>query len=66
MLLEIVSLSTGDDIWSRGIGKPLMRCDHAQTIVSVVSIRQGTAKEIEENVQKKPLVRSVMQCHAQF
>lgn len=42
-----------------------MRCDHAQTIVSVVSIRQGTAKEIEENV-KKPLVRSVLQCHAQF
>lgn len=61
----MVSLSTAHDIWPRGISKPLVRCDHAQTIVSVISIRQGTAKETEEIVTK-PLVRSFMQCHAQF
>lgn len=43
----MVSLTTGDDIWPRGISKALMRHDYVQTIVFLVSIRQGTAKEIE-------------------
>lgn len=60
LLLEMASFSTGDDMWSRGINKPLMQCDHSQTVMSTVSIRNGAAKEIEENVTK-PLLRSFVQ-----
>lgn len=56
----MASLSTGDDMWPRGINKPLMRSDHSQTVMSIVSIRHKTAEEIEENV-KKPLLRFFMQ-----
>lgn len=36
-----------------------MGCDQSQTVMSIVSIRNGTAKEIEENVTK-PLLRSFL------
>lgn len=62
----MVSISTGVGELSRGIiSKPLMRFDHAQEIVSIVSIGQGNAKEIEENLTK-PLVKSSVQCNGQF